>query len=247
MRIEAALKILEAWSALHFAKKDKPFYSFKTPHPLDYQNLVHIIRPKKEIPETIEGVMSEMRRRDGFKLTDDRGTMRDALYEVDYCLICHERDKDSCSTGLHDKDNIAKRNPLGIATEGCPLDEKISEMHLLKKQGDSIASLALVTIDNPMCAGTGHRICNDCMKGCIFQKQEPVNIPLAETATLTDVLDLPYGFEIYNLLTRWNPLNAKRPYQLPYNGKNVLVVGLGPAGYTLAHYLLNEGFGVIGD
>ena len=76
----------------------------------------------------------------------------------------------------------------------------------MKRQGDSIASLALVTIDNPMCAGTGHRICNDCMKGCIFQKQEPVNIPLAETATLTDVLNLPYGFEIYSLLTRWNPL-----------------------------------------
>ena len=27
---------------------------------------------------------------------------------------------------------------------------------------------------------------------------------------------------------------------------NILVVGLGPAGYTLAHYFLNEGFGVIG-
>ncbi len=160
--------------------------------------------------------------------------MRDALYEIDYCMICHERDKDSCSTGLHEKDGAVKRNPLGIKTDGCPLDEKISEMHLLKKQGDSIGSLALVAIDNPMCAGTGHRICNDCMKGCIFQKQEPVNIPLAETATLTDVFELPYGFEIYSLLTRWNPLNAKRPYPLPYNGKNVLVVGLGPAGYTLA-------------
>jgi NADPH-dependent glutamate synthase beta subunit-like oxidoreductase len=41
-------------------------------------------------------------------------------------------------------------------------------------------------------------------------------------------------------------LNANRPHALPYNGKNVLVVGLGPAGYTLAQYLLNEGFGVIG-
>jgi NAD(P)H-flavin reductase/NADPH-dependent glutamate synthase beta subunit-like oxidoreductase len=47
-------------------------------------------------------------------------------------------------------------------------------------------------------------------------------------------------------LTRWNPLNLRRPYPLPYNGINVLVVGLGPAGYTLAHYLLNEGFGVVG-
>ena len=246
LQVGAALSLLEAWSALEFFKKEKPWVSFKTPHALDYQNLVHLIRPDEELPNLMRGKQAEMRRRDGFKLTDDRGTMREALYEIDYCLICHERSKDSCSTGLLDPDGTPKRNPLGIKTEGCPLDEKISEMHLLKKQGDSIASLALVTIDNPMCAGTGHRICNDCMKGCIFQKQEPVNIPLAETATLTDVLDLPYGFEIYSLLTRWNPLNALRPYALPYNGKNVMVVGLGPAGYTLAQYLLNEGFGVVG-
>jgi NADPH-dependent glutamate synthase beta subunit-like oxidoreductase/NAD(P)H-flavin reductase len=40
-------------------------------------------------------------------------------------------------------------------------------------------------------------------------------------------------------------LNRKRPHALPYNGKNVLVVGLGPAGYTLAHHLLNDGFCVV--
>ena len=96
-----------------------------------------------------------------------------------------------------------------------------------------------------MVPGTGHRICNDCMKACIFQTQDPVDIPQAETGVLTDVLAMPWGFEIWSLLTRWNPLNAARPYALPYNGKNVLVVGLGPAGYTLAHHLLNEGFGVV--
>ena len=57
---------------------------------------------------------------------------------------------------------------------------------------------------------------------------------------------MPWGFEIYSLLTRWNPLNVKRPFALPCNGKKVLVVGLGPAGYTLTHYLLNEGFTVVG-
>ncbi|HEY0461244.1 MAG TPA: FAD-dependent oxidoreductase [Pyrinomonadaceae bacterium] len=246
LQVKAVLQIFEAWSAIQFHARQKKWYSFKVPHALDYQNLVHLIHPEPKLHNIMRGHEREMRRRDGFKLTDNRGTQRDALYEVDYCLICHEREKDSCSKGLHEKDGSLKRNPLGIKAAGCPLDEKISEMHQMKRIGDSIASLALVTIDNPMCAGTGHRICNDCMKGCIFQKQEPVNIPLAETATLTDVLNLPYGFEIYNLLTRWNPLNAKRPFQLPYNGKNVLVVGLGPAGYTLAHYLLNEGFGVIG-
>jgi len=246
LTVKAAIRVVEAWSAAAFATKARKWYSFKVPHALDYQNLVHLIHPREELPNVMRGSEDILRRRVGFTLTDDRGTMRESLYEVDYCLICHEREKDGCSIGLHDPDGTVKRNPLGIKTAGCPLDERISEMHLLKRQGDSIGSLALVAIDNPMCAGTGHRICNDCMKGCIFQKQEPVNIPLAETHTLTDVLDLPYGFEIYSLLTRWNPLNAKRPYPLPYNGKNVLVVGLGPAGYTLAHYLLNEGFGVIG-
>ncbi len=246
LTVRAALRVVEAWAAVAFASKSKKWYSFKVPHALDYQNLVHLIHPEPHLHNIMRGGEDILRKRDGFKLTDDRGTMRDALYEIDYCMICHEREKDACSTGLREPDGTAKRNPLGIKTEGCPLDEKISEMHLLKKQGDAIGSLALVTIDNPMCAGTGHRICNDCMKGCIFQKQEPVNIPLAETASLTDVLKLPYGFEIYSLLTRWNPLNAKRPYTLPYNGKNIMVVGLGPAGYTLSHYLLNEGFGVVG-
>jgi hypothetical protein len=161
-------------------------------------------------------------------------------------VLCHERDKDSCSKGLHDKDGAVSVNPLGISLDGCPLDEKISEMHALRKAGDAVGALALVIVDNPMCPGTGHRICNDCMKSCIYQKQEPVNIPQIETGVLTDVLRMPYGVEMYGLLTRWNPLNVRRPFALPYNGKNILVVGLGPAGYTLAHYLVNEGFGVVG-
>ena len=74
-------------------------------------------------------------------------------------------------------------------------------MHETKAGGFSIASLAIVCVDNPMCAATGHRICNDCMKSCIYQKQEPVNIPEAETRVLKDVLSLPWGFEIYSLLT----------------------------------------------
>src|SRR4029077_12163180 len=139
-----------------------------------------------------------------------------------------------------------KKTQFGVPLAGCPLEEKISEFHLVKARGEPLAALAIICVDNPMAAATGHRICNDCMKSCIYQKQAPVNIPEIETGALTDVLQMPWGVEIYGLLTRWNPLNVRRPYALPYNGKNVLVVGLGPAGYTLAHYLLNEGFGVVG-
>jgi NAD(P)H-flavin reductase/NADPH-dependent glutamate synthase beta subunit-like oxidoreductase len=223
----------------------KEWVVFRFPETLDYQHLVQVLRPKADLPESMIGPAEKLRRRDGFALTDARWTPREVVSEIHYCVLCHERDKDSCSKGLRDKAGAITPNPLGIPLAGCPLDEKISEMHLLRKGGDAIGSLAIVVVDNPMCPGTGHRICNDCMKACIYQKQEPVNIPQIETGVLTDVLRMPYGVEIYGLLTRWNPLNVRRPYALPYNGRNILVVGLGPAGYTLSHYLLNEGFGVV--
>ena len=222
------------------------FLSLHFPHNLDHQNLVPLRRPTSDLPELFVGHEHKLRQRAGFQLTDRRATPLQVMDQVDYCMYCHDREKDSCSKGMYDKSGALKQNPLGIPVAGCPLHEKISEMHVMRRQGDPLAGLSLVTLDNPMCAGTGHRICNDCMKACIYQKQEPVNIPQIETSVLTDILNLPYGVEIYGLLTRWNPLNTRRPYPLPYNGKNVLVVGLGPAGYTLCHHLSREGFGVIG-
>lgn len=210
---------------------------------LDYDHL-----EKAEVEE-VDGIVSysstHHRKRDGFALTDRRGPTREITKHIDYCMICHEREKDSCSKGLHEKDGSIKKNALGVDIKGCPLDEKISEMHFLRREGYPIAALAMIMLDNPMCAGTGHRICNDCMKGCIFQKQDPVNIPNVETSVLSDILNLKDGLELYGFLMQWNPLKVERPYALDYNGNKVLVVGLGPAGYTLSHYLLNEGFAVV--
>jgi NADPH-dependent glutamate synthase beta subunit-like oxidoreductase/NAD(P)H-flavin reductase len=226
----------------------REWHSLRPLEKLDFaEGLVEVDRPDAANPDAIVGPEETRRRRDGFKLTDDRATMQEVLDEVDQCLFCHATEKDSCHKGLYEKKTgEVKKNPLGIPLEGCPLDERISEMHELYGDGDPLAALAMVMVDNPMCPGTGHRICNDCMKSCIYQKQEPVNIPQIETRVLTDSLDLPYGPELYLLLTRWNPLNVRRPYALPYNGLKVLVVGMGPAGYTLAHYLSQEGFGVVG-
>ena len=245
-RIAADVEALKRWCAacLHDPGY-RPWVIFRFPETVDYMNLVQVQRPRADLPVAMIGPDDRLRRRDGFKLTDARWNTREIVSEIHYCVLCHERDKDSCSKGLRDKAGAIAPNPLGIPLPGCPLDEKISEMHMARKAGDAIGALAIVVVDNPMVAGTGHRICNDCMKACIYQKQDPVNIPQIETGVLTDVLRMPWGVEIYGLLTRWNPLNVARPYALPYNGRNVLVVGLGPAGYTLAHYLLNEGFGVV--
>ena len=246
LAVAGAIESLKRWCAGHVHHPGyRHWVVFRFPEILDPMHLVQIRRPVPALPEAMVGPDAKLRRRDGFKLTDERFNTREVLSEIHYCVLCHDRDKDSCTKGLRDKSGAVTANALGIPLAGCPLDEKISEMHTARKRGDALGALAIVMIDNPMCPGTGHRICNDCMKACIYQKQEPVNIPQIETGVLTDVLNMPWGVEIYGLLTRWNPLNVKRPYALPYNGFNVLVVGLGPAGYTLAHYLLNEGFGII--
>ncbi len=125
---------------------------------------------------------SHWRHREGFKLTDAGMNLTGALDQAHYCIKCHNQGKDSCSTGLKEKDGGFKSTVFGITLAGCPLDEKISEMNLVKQDGNSIGALAIAVIDNPMIAGTGHRICNDCMKSCVFQKAGPGGYPAGGNA-----------------------------------------------------------------
>ncbi|HEX6118513.1 MAG TPA: pyridine nucleotide-disulfide oxidoreductase, partial [Dongiaceae bacterium] len=218
---------------------------FKAPRKIDPMHLVHLDSETRHGIPTLKLADDKLRAREGFHLTDPGMDLNHALDQANYCIFCHNQGKDSCSTGLKEKDGTFKKSVFGVTLAGCPLDEKISEMHTVKADGLPIGALGIIAIDNPMCAATGHRICNDCMKSCIYQKQDPVDIPQAETRSLKDVLELPWGFEIYGLLTRWNPLNIHAPIAKPASGRRVLVVGLGPAGYTLAHYLLNDGHTVV--
>ncbi len=243
------------WALMSHAgqKKHKCGVLFKRPNKIDFDNLVPV---DTEIVDGIN-IMSlasshHLRQREGFHLTDDGFTLEQVLDNANYCIFCHNQGKDSCSKGLREKPDPEtgkapyKTSPTRVKQAGCPLEEKISEMNSVKAQGFTVGALAIIAVDNPLCAATGHRICNDCMKGCIYQKQDPVNIPAVETRVLTDTLALPWGFEIYSLLTRWNPLNLQRPIMKTESGYKVLVVGLGPAGYSLAHHLMNDGHTVVG-
>src|SRR6202030_4362076 len=237
-----------AWATLapEGRRKHRRGVLFKVPHRLDMHHLVPIETVERDGVTMLRLPEDEWRRSDGFALTDPGADLVGAIDQANYCIWCHNQGKDSCSKGLKEKDGAFKKSPFGVVLAGCPLEEKISEMNLVAAGGHAVGALAIVAIDNPMCAATGHRICNDCMKACIYQKQEPVDIPQVESRTLRDVLALPWGFEIYSLLTRWNPLNVERPIPRRATGRNVLVVGLGPAGFTLAHHLLNDGHTVVG-
>src|SRR3984893_1646037 len=232
-----------AWATLspEGRRKHRRGVLFKLPHRLDMRHLVPVETVARDGGAMLRLPEDDWRRREGFALTDHGTDLTGALDQANYCIWCHNQGKDSCSKGLQEKDGAFKKSVFGVTLAGCPLEEKISEMNLVKARGNSLGALAIVAVDNPICAATGHRICNDCMKACIYQRQDPVDIPQIETRTLKDVLGLPWGFEIYSLLTRWNPLNLRRPLPRPATGHKVLVVGLGPAGFTLAHHLVNDG------
>jgi len=236
-----------AWAALSPAGRAKHRHDilFHVPHKLDPQHLVPVDTIETGGIESFIFPLEKLRHREGFNLTDAGMDLAGALDQAHYCIKCHNQAKDSCSTGLKEKTGAFKASVFGVTLAGCPLEEKISEMNVVKQRGNSIGALAIVAIDNPMCAGTGHRICNDCMKSCVFQKQDPVDIPQIETRTLKDVLELPWGLEIYSLLTRWNPLDFARPVPKASTGYKVLVVGTGPAGFTLSHHLMNDGHTVV--
>jgi NADPH-dependent glutamate synthase beta subunit-like oxidoreductase/NAD(P)H-flavin reductase len=218
---------------------------FKPPRKIDPHQLIAVETDLVDGVAMLKLPPSHRRARDGFALTDSGTDLAVALDHANYCIWCHNQGKDSCAKGLKEKSGEFKKSVFGVVLAGCPLEEKISEMNLVEAGGHTIGALAIVAIDNPMCAATGHRICNDCMKACIYQKQEPVDIPQVETRILKEVLALPWGFEIYGLLTRWNPLDLRRPVPKPATGHKVLVVGLGPAGFTLAHHLINDGHTVV--
>ena len=219
---------------------------FRVPHRVDPQHLVPVETIERDGVTMLRLPEHEWRHREGFALTDQGMNTQQALDQVNYCILCHTQGKDSCSSGLKDRKTGAfQKSVFGVTLAGCPLDEKISEMHTLRASGHVLGAFATIAIDNPMMAATGHRICNDCMKACIYQKQEAVDIPQAETSVLKDVLALPWGFEIYALLTRWNPLDIRRPLPRPDSGRKVLIVGLGPAGFTLAHHLMNDGHTIV--
>ena len=186
--------------------------------------------------------------RDGFNWTETPTTDREIYHESDYCIYCHTSNTDFCRSGFPVKKGLPeiKQDVFDEYLTGCPLDEKISEMNWLVSHGSPLAAFIVVMIDNPMVPATGHRICNECMRSCIYQKQRPVNIPKIESFVLDQVLSLPWGVEIYDLLCRWHPLRTKQWIMKPPQNKHVFIMGMGPAGFSLANHLLMEGCDVFG-
>ena len=196
-----ALRAAEAYAAWAlFHKKGqtqtKSSVLFKSHEKINHNNLIADIKTDEDTKLFLENDLCTV------NINHSR-TPNKSLSESHYCLYCHNREKDSCSKGfkannneieesnnIYKEHNLWKNSSLGVPMTGCPLNEKISEMNLLRAQGNFIGALAVAIIDNPMLAATGHRICNECMRSCIYQKHKPVDIPFIETDILDNVLNL---------------------------------------------------------
>ena len=211
---------------------------FFKPKKLDINQLVSYKTNTKDTYEYINNDISI--NREDFNLYHYDLSHKNSLHNSSYCIKCKDRKRDYCSIGYQKKEEITS-NELGKKLIGCPLNMHISQMHSMNEAGKIIAAMAFITINNPLVAGTGYKICNDCKQSCIYQTTQAVDTPKVETTILMQLLNLPMGFEIYSLLTRWNPLRRYRIYDKPNTGYKVAVAGLGPAGYSLAYQLAAEG------
>ena len=85
---------------------------FKVPHRLDMAHLVPvetIVRngvERKVLPDP------HRRNREGFTLTDSGMDLVHALDQANYCIKCHNQAKDSCRTGLKEKNGTFKHSVL---------------------------------------------------------------------------------------------------------------------------------------
>src|SRR5262249_37669411 len=100
--LERSLERYAVWCRLRrehpgLSAEIRAWVSFRLPEALDSQHLVRTERPDPRLPEARVGPADRRRRREGFLLTDPRMTRRETLGEAHYCLLCHDREKDSCS------------------------------------------------------------------------------------------------------------------------------------------------------
>ncbi len=114
-----------AWAALSPAGIEKHHHGvlFRVPHKLEMTHLIPVEEVKAGEVAAVALPERAWRLREGFKLTDPGMDLTGALDQANYCIKCHNQGKDSCSTGLKEKDGAFKASAFGITLAGCPLEE----------------------------------------------------------------------------------------------------------------------------
>lgn len=115
-----------AWAALAPAGRHKHLHGvlFRVPHKLDMEHLVPVETVHVNGVAELALPEEHWRHREGFKLTDAGMNLTAALDQAHYCIKCHNQGKDSCSTGLKEKEVRSSRLCSGLRSRGVRSTKK---------------------------------------------------------------------------------------------------------------------------
>ena len=224
---------------------------FRLPRKLDYLHLVPVTSVEHHGASVYAAAEGHLRRREGFALTDPGTDLEGGLAEAHYCIWCHEQGKDSCAKGLPERKPASpgaspfKTSPFGVPLAGCPLEERISEFHKLRAEGCAARRAGNDLHRQP--DGGGHRSPD------LQRLHEVVHLPETGSGRHPAVGNArPQGraraaVGLRDLFAAHALEPAQPAPTVSGIGERtrVLVVGQGPAGFTLAHHLLNDGHTVV--
>ena len=121
----AALDRLARFGAFHRRRDPhgpiaRNWVIFRTQEPMVFDHLVRVQRLRPDLPELMTGPDETLRRRVGFDLTDPRMEPREIAGEIETCIFCHERDRDTCAKGIKEKDGNVPQEPARNRARGLP-------------------------------------------------------------------------------------------------------------------------------
>ena len=194
------------------------------------------------------GPDDRLRRRDGFKLTDARMTPREVLSEIHYCVSATSATRTPARRGFATRTGKVAANPLGIALERLPARrEDLRDALLRKARRRASARWRIVMHRQPDVPR--HRPPH------LQRLHEGLHLPEAGAGQHPADRDRRAHRRARAAvgLRDLRPAHALEPAQrraartrCRTTARTCSSSASGPAGYTLAHYLVNEGFGVVG-
>ena len=209
---------------------------FKVPHKLDMHHLVPVETGSSDGVTMLRLPTTHHAPARGLRADRSRHGLTGALDQANYCIWCHNQGKDSCSNGLHDeKTGAFQKSAFGVTLAGCPLEEKISEMNLVKaeRHSDRRAGHRRHRQSDggrhrPPHLQRLHEVLHLSEAGAGRHSAGRDAQPEGRAGAALGLRDLRPADALES--ARSAPAAAQAG-----DGYKVLVVGLGPAGFTLAH------------
>ena len=162
-----------------------------------------------------------------------------ALDQANYCIWCHEQGKDSCSKGLREKTPAdgghgrVQEERFGVTLAGCPLEEKISEFHIGEDaRAARSAALAIIVVDNPMAARDRPPHLQRLHEGVHLPEAGAGGHSAGRDADAEGRARAAVGIRDLFAAHALESAQPAPPAAAPAQRASVLVVGMGPAGFT---------------